>query len=232
MALFCAAGAAALAAGGPLSFPGLAGALLLCALPSREARSVLGSLAAGVSFAGQALHYGGICPACFLGACLLAGGAFASAVASSRQVLCSIFLLVPVLSLGLLASRVQVPPAVVAKARAPVEVLAPAPGGPEPGVLVYFSPWCGHCRPVLEAFASADPRGALWRPVAVPNVALEAGKEELSSFGYRGEVLSSGRVPGGALPAASFRGRLYRGEGECLRLARELFGKGGARPEG
>lgn len=78
--------------------------------------------------------------------------------------------------------------------------------------MLYISPGCKSCKPVLEEFVEFDPKGIYWQPVIIPAVLLAQGEASLKEKGYTGEVKSSFNSPSRFVPLLEINGQYYQGE--------------------
>lgn len=237
---------------GILFWPGILASVLgtAFAVSGRLAlASLVGALAAGVSFAVQGVW--GLCLSCFVSALLFGTGATVCSLVLLRDKAAVVFTLFPLLlgmavfvarsgyiSVGSFtgaASGYLAPEDRGAETRSGTEQAtrgeaathgAPAVSGVHgtASVKLYFSPWCSHCREPLAALVKIDPEGRRWAPVVVPCLAFENGRKELKELGYSGDLECAGRSPAGILPTLEVNGKTYSGSKDILSEIRRRFG--------
>lgn len=233
---------------GPLFWPGIGAAAAAAALSLfgyLELAALIGTVAACVSFIGQAVTV--YCPYCTLAASMFAAGAAFSIWGAVREkqviglfligaiALSALFLAVRV-SFGLetgfsgftvVASNAEgiqtgatgtTPDGSVRPNGVEMgEPLAGAAPGASAKPALYFSPHCKYCAEAVAVAIQMDPEGSSWLPVIVPVGASEEGVEELRRLGYRGTVAAAEKSPGGGVPCIKTPdGTVYLGKSKVI----------------
>jgi len=196
---------------GMLTIPGLIVAViaLYCSLTGRYLYSAyLGVAAAFGSFLTQFITT--FCSYCTLAAtAFLVGGLISLLFLKSKNItailsLLTLSVLSAILLVANLPSYEQKP--VIAQ---PVVITGSTIKDNKP--MLYISPGCKSCKPVLEEFVKLDPNGTYWQPVIVPAVLLAQGEAILKDKGYTGEIKSSFSSPTRSVPLLEINGQYYQG---------------------